>query len=97
MRRNTNKRFISGATFRDGCEDDGRSSCASPVHCLRFHHQPISHTRAGLYCHSQGGELARSYEGYSWAGDELHWVRFGNSIDACYACRPTKWSEVIQV
>jgi len=97
LRRNTNKRFISGATFRDGCEDDGRSSCASPVHCLRFHHQPISHSRAGVFCHSQGGQLARSYEGYSWAGDELHWVRFGNSIDACYACRPTKWSEVIQV
>jgi len=100
--RNRTDGFVSGATFRDGCNLD--PFCDSPYaayghQCLLFSSQlrpsladvrrNINRTRE--LCDELGGVLPWDYSGYTGNIDTWHWVARGLDDSKCWACRPSRW------
>jgi len=109
--RNRTDGFISGATFRDGCNQD--PYCESPYNyyghqCLflsdDFHPWSVSLAEARRninntkeICNELGGFLPHDYSGFSGVGgDDWHWVGYGATDNQCWACRPSRWRDGVR-
>lgn len=109
--RNRTDGFVSGATFRDGCNED--PYCDTPYHyyghqCMFFSNDywdaSIADVRRNInnsreVCNELGGFLPYDYSGYSGRGgygDEWHWVGYGADDNRCWACRPSRWRDGVR-
>jgi len=109
--RNRTDGFVSGATFRDGCNED--PFCDKPYNfyghqCLLFSNDywdaSIADVRRNInnsreVCDELGGFLPHDYSGYSGVGgfgDQWHWVGYGANDNNCWACRPSRWREGVR-
>jgi len=109
--RNRTDGFVSGATFRDGCNED--PYCDRPYsfyghQCLLFSSDywdaSLADVRRNInnsreICDELGGFLPHDYSGFSGSsayGNDWHWVGHGADDSRCWACRPARWGEGVR-